>query len=72
MSKQEFQPWKCHAQPAGAGGLSCGFQNATRSEYAGIEICGRCGCSKIASDLRKHDPKFDLAQHDHPAEEVQP
>lgn len=52
-----FEPWKCHANPAHLNGARCNFINTRRSSYMyqgrEVQYCERCGCTKIASDIRR-------------------
>ena len=49
-------PWTCYAVPAHTG-QRCGHLNerADAMHFQGrrVEYCGKCGCTKIASDDRR-------------------
>lgn len=45
--------WRCYARPAALNGKTCGHENEhgiiSRDD---LLCCKKCGCTKIASDLR--------------------
>ncbi len=48
--------WKCYARPAWRGGKTCGHDNKTGIIGPnGLVCCEECGCTQIASDLRRKE-----------------
>jgi hypothetical protein len=48
--------WKCYAKPAWRDGKTCGHENDKGIRGPnGLLCCEDCGCTKLASDLRRKE-----------------
>ncbi len=46
--------WKCYARPVALNGERCGHENEKGIiSHDDLLCCEKCGCTKIASDLRR-------------------
>jgi len=45
--------WRCYAKPVRLGGRMCYHVNEVGFVFRGVLCCEECGCTKLASDLRR-------------------